>query len=68
MDHTLTRLARLRSRWTLPSLAAMRQARRNRDALRNLSPHLLDDIGVTAAEAEAEAARPLWDVPGHWQR
>ncbi|MCE6951914.1 DUF1127 domain-containing protein [Cereibacter sphaeroides] len=43
-------------------------ARRQRQALAQLDPHLLADVGVTPAEAEAEAMRPIWDVPSNWRR
>lgn len=41
--------------------------RRQRRALGRLDARLLDDIGVTPAEAEAEARRPAWDAPRHWR-
>ena len=44
------------------SLAAWRQRR----ALQTLDPALLEDIGISREAAEAEAARPFWDVPAHW--
>jgi uncharacterized protein YjiS (DUF1127 family) len=28
---------------------------------------MLRDIGVTEEEAQAEPARPLWDIPPHWR-
>ena len=31
-----------------------------RQHLRGLEDHLLDDLGLTRAEAEREAARPFW--------
>jgi uncharacterized protein YjiS (DUF1127 family) len=37
-----------------------------RRSLALLDDHLLADIGITRAEAEHEAARPLWDAPAHW--
>jgi len=40
---------------------------RQRHQLSDLSDEQLDDIGFSRAEAEAEAARPFWDVPPHWQ-
>lgn len=39
---------------------------RQRAALRRLDDRLLDDIGLSRTEAEAEARRPIWDAPGHW--
>lgn len=43
-------------------------ALRSRRALAALEPHQLADIGLSRAEAEQEAARPIWDVPQHWTR
>ena len=40
---------------------------RQRRALAQLDAHRLDDIGLTRAEAQAEAARPIWDAPAHWR-
>lgn len=39
---------------------------RQRRTLNDLDAHMLDDIGITKAEAEAEANRPVWDVPAFW--
>jgi uncharacterized protein YjiS (DUF1127 family) len=33
---------------------------RSRQRIAQLDPHLLKDIGVTYAEAEAEANKPFW--------
>lgn len=41
---------------------------RSRTRLAGLDPHLLRDIGLTEAEAQAEARRPAWDAPPHWLR
>lgn len=43
-------------------------AHRQRKALKLLNDATLSDIGLTRAEAEAEANRPFWDVPAHWRR
>lgn len=40
---------------------------RQRKSLAELDPHLLNDIGITEAEAHTEARRPVWDVPQHWR-
>lgn len=40
---------------------------RQRRALAALDDHQLRDLGLTRAQAEAEAARPLWDAPAHWR-
>ena len=42
--------------------------RRQRAHLAELPDDLLDDIGLTREQARHEAARPLWDAPGHWYR
>lgn len=39
---------------------------RQRRALRNLDARALNDLGLSRAEAEAEAARPVWDAPTNW--
>jgi uncharacterized protein YjiS (DUF1127 family) len=33
---------------------------RQRDALRELDPHLLRDIGISPEQARAEAGKPFW--------
>lgn len=33
-----------------------------------LDDRLLDDIGCSRAEADAEAARTAWDAPAHWRK
>ena len=42
-------------------------ARRQRAALGKLDDAALADIGLTRAQAVAEAKRPLWDVPANWR-
>ena len=51
--------------WRLSHLLALHRQRRN---LAALDAHLLDDIGVSRAEAQREAERPVWDVPRTWLR
>jgi len=41
--------------------------RRQRKALQNLDADQLDDIGISAQDAAAEAAQPIWNVPAHWK-
>ena len=36
---------------------------RQRRVLARLDDNVLKDIGISRAEAEAEAARPFWDLP-----
>ena len=55
-------LARRRGASPLALLAAMLRQARERAALTRLDDAALDDIGVTRAEAEREAARAFWDV------
>ncbi|GGA13077.1 DUF1127 domain-containing protein [Neptunicoccus cionae] len=43
------------------------QLRRQRLQLTRLSDAQLRDIGLTRAEAGAEARRRAWDAPNHWQ-
>ena len=44
------------------------ELRRHRQDLARLDAHMLDDIGLTSAEARHEAERLLWDAPRHWWR
>ena len=41
------------------ALAWLERARQRRE-LRQLSDHMLKDIGLTRADVEAEAAKPFW--------
>lgn len=66
--YELTLPARSRGLSGLFSLAARTAAlHRQRAALRRLDADALADIGVTRAEADAEASRVAWDVPSHWR-
>jgi uncharacterized protein YjiS (DUF1127 family) len=38
-----------------------------RRALAGLDDRMLADIGLTRAQAQAEAGRPVWDAPRHWR-
>lgn len=40
---------------------------RQRRALARLDDRLLADVGLTRAQALAEAERPAWDAPQHWR-
>lgn len=40
---------------------------RQRQALRRLDDLRLRDLGISRAEAEAEARRPIWDAPETWR-
>lgn len=52
------------ARKTLLDYLALQRQRR---ALARLDSDDLADIGLTRAEAEAEAKRPVWDAPEHWK-
>lgn len=52
---------RLQIAWRMLSLY------RERRALATLDDRLLKDIGISPAQAENEARRPIWDAPQHWQ-
>lgn len=47
----------------LRSLARMVSVAHQRRALAALDDALLADLGLTRAEAETEANRPVWDMP-----
>mgnify|MGYP001183211225 FL=1 len=71
--HTSTlAVAHVQSRGTLADVVKRARlaitARRQRAQLARLDATLLADIGVTAAQAASEAARPAWDVPSNWLR
>ncbi len=40
---------------------------RSRRALAALDRAALEDIGLSAGDAQREARRPIWDVPTHWR-
>lgn len=42
--------------------------RRQRQQLAAMTPEQLADIGISAEQAEAEATRPIWDLPSNWRR
>ncbi len=69
--------------WTRPSSRVVRQRRHaslisvfselytlylTRKSLKDLDDHILDDIGVTREQAQAEARRSPWDAPSNWLR
>jgi|FLOH01.1.fsa_nt_gi uncharacterized protein YjiS (DUF1127 family) len=57
------------SKWSLlAALKIMLATRRQRAALRVLDDNALADMGLNRAQADAEAARPVWDVPAGWRR
>ncbi|WP_374431688.1 DUF1127 domain-containing protein [Tabrizicola sp.] len=60
------RVARIPGRF-LARLIAIEAMARSRRSLARLDDHLLRDIGLTRAEAEAEAEKSAWDSPLHWK-
>lgn len=50
--------------FTVKTLIAVRRQRRR---LKSLDDAALRDIGISRADAAAEAARPLWDAPENWR-
>ncbi|MBM7066674.1 DUF1127 domain-containing protein [Actibacterium sp. 188UL27-1] len=44
------------------------QTQRERHRLKDLDPHMLNDIGLTSEDVRSELNRPIWDVPAHWMR
>ncbi len=52
----------------LSNIGLAMAARGQRKALKYLDDAALRDIGLSRAEAEEEANRPIWDVPAHWRR
>jgi len=56
------------SRTLLEHAISMMSLYRQRRALKGLDANALADLGITAQEAASEAARPIWDAPGHFKR
>ncbi|MFL4472039.1 DUF1127 domain-containing protein [Tateyamaria armeniaca] len=50
------------------SLMTMLSVWRSRRALAQLDAHALEDIGISAKRAQAEASKPIWDVPATWRK
>ncbi|MGF1501903.1 MAG: DUF1127 domain-containing protein [Paracoccaceae bacterium] len=50
---------------TAPSIFRISEVRRQRRTLARLTDAQLRDIGVSRADADAEASRPFWDLPAH---
>lgn len=68
MDRTLSRALTAHPIRLWRRLSLMASAARLRRALARLERRLLDDIGRSPDEAQAETARPVWDVPPQWLR
>lgn len=67
-QHALSSSAGLRRVRPRRKLADYFGLYRQRRALELLDDAALRDLGLTRSEVEAEAARPLWDVPHSWLR
>jgi len=52
---------------TLSFLGRLLQLRQQRIALGQLDANRLADLGISAKDAATEAAKPMWNVPCHWQ-
>lgn len=48
-------------------LVTLESVWRQRQSLKSLEPRMLEDIGVSPAEAADEAKRSAWDVPSYWR-
>ncbi len=68
MERLLIRPAPSSRPGLLTRLAAALAVARHRRRLKDLSDHILDDIGITRDAADREASRPVWDVPKSWRR
>jgi uncharacterized protein YjiS (DUF1127 family) len=60
---TLRPIMTLRPITTLRGILTLHRQRR---ALLSLDARLLDDIGLTRAQALTEGSRLPWDAPQHW--
>lgn len=60
----LTRRSPSPAHLSLPAALALWRSRR---ALAALSPDQLRDVGLSARDAAAEAARAPWDAPAAWK-
>ena len=50
------------------SLLSLLTLNRQRRQLAELDDAALTDMGITRAQAQQEAARPMWQVPHSWLR
>ncbi|MDV4146054.1 MULTISPECIES: DUF1127 domain-containing protein [Shimia] len=49
------------------SLTDFAELSRQRRALAKLDSRSLEDMGISRRAADAEARRPVWDVPAAWR-
>lgn len=66
--NSLQALRRRGAAGVLSYLLGLYALRRQRRALAALDAYRLADLGLSEEQAQAEAARPLWDAPSHWRR
>lgn len=64
---TATRTPTLTNRFARLGLGHLFSVWAQRQALRSLDADALNDIGLTRAEAKAEAGRSFWDAPESWR-
>lgn len=65
---TSTRTSRATSAFSFTAtLARFADVWHQRRALRRMDDAQLMDLGLTRAEANAEAKRPFWDAPETWR-
>ena len=65
--HTALTLPLSNRRTVRLSLRSALALLRSRRALARLDPDQLEDVGLTAAQAQAEAQKPVWDAPASWK-
>ena len=51
----------------LKTVAHLVAVHRQRKALAHMDDAALEDIGISRAEADREAKRPIWDAPETWR-
>ena len=64
---SLSRASRRRTARPLLALRQMLALHRQRRELAQLDDRALADIGLDRDTAQAEARRPVWDIPSHWR-
>jgi len=64
IDRTYARPARTSVLKTLKTVYVTWQ---QRQVLKSLDDAALADIGISARDAQKEAAKPIWDVPQTWR-
>ncbi|WP_431300593.1 DUF1127 domain-containing protein [Tabrizicola sp. BL-A-41-H6] len=65
-SHTVSHHPKSTRRSLFAVVRAALEVRGQRAHLAKLDDHLLQDVGLTRDDAEAEAGRPIWDPPSHW--